>query len=73
MVQPEAMYEIVGDRSIQEMDKDLSIARNASDSQMSLKKMDDAEFTVTSSIGTRIDNYWNRNIEKFEDNSPDGE
>ena len=72
MVQPEAMYEIVGDRSIQEMDKDLSIARNASDSQMSLKKMDDAEFTVTSSSGPRIDNYWNRNIEKFEDNSLDG-
>ena len=42
MVQPEAMYEIVGDRSNQEMEKDLSIARIASDSQMSLKKMDDA-------------------------------
>lgn len=34
--------------------------------------MGDAEFTVTSSSGPRIDNYWNRNIEKFEDNSPDG-
>lgn len=44
MVQPETMYEIVGDRSNQEMDKDLSIARNASISQMSQKKMDDAEF-----------------------------
>ena len=66
------MYEIVGDRSLQEMDKDLSIARNASVSQMNLKKMDDAEFTVTSSSGPRIDNYWNRNIDKFEDNSPDG-
>lgn len=73
MVSPEALYEIVGDRSWsnQEMDKDLSIANNASMSQMTLKKMDDAEFTVTSSSGPRIDNYWNRNIEKFEDNSPD--
>ena len=50
---------------------DLSLKDHTIPSSNIFKRVEQSEFTVNSSSGPSLDNYWNKKMDKFEDNSED--